>query len=293
MGDKSMGPENITFYLKCALTALSLLAALFLLAAQTFEAVVRWRSHLPPGPMGWPVVGSLYSLPGPKSIPACRKFATLAQKYGPIMFLRMGSRPTLIVSNYKIAKDFFDKDHDKNFDSRPRLATGKHFGYDYSSTVFSSGKQFDMMKKIYKSELLSPTNVKKLAPLRMDEIRVLLGDILRRSETKGLVNVTSVVFKANLNLMGRIIFSQRLFGDHREATADAPPREIENFKFFVKSATKLVGLFNIGDYIPALRWLDLQGDDQTHTQFPYFRVKCSFFPWQRRHLVEVINASLN
>jgi len=209
--------------------------------------------------------GRLAVLVGAEVNPACRKFTILAQTYGPIVFLRLGSRPTLIVSNYRIAKDFFDKDHDKNFDSRPRLASGKHIGYDYSSTVFSSGKQFDMMKKIYKSELLSPTNVKKLAPLRMDEIKVLLGDILQHPDDR-VVNVTSMVFKANLNLMGRIIFSQRLFGEDRETIVDAPPRVIENFKTFVKSATKIVGLFNIGDYIPALRWLDLQGDAQVHLE---------------------------
>lgn len=223
------------------------------------------EKSLPPGPTGWPVVGSLYSL-GPRNIPACRRFAALAAKYGALMFLRMGSRPTVVISDSTTAKEFF-KSQDNNFSSRPRLATGKHFGYDYSSVVFSSGEKFTEMRLIYSAELLSSTNVKKLAPVRMEEIRFLMADVLRRSEserlgdrphaTEGLINITSMVFKANLNLMGRIIFSQSLFGD--SGTVNATPKEVENFKFFVKSATRLVGLFNVGDYIPALRWLDLQG----------------------------------
>lgn len=253
--------QATTSFLACALTALCALAAIWSLATMDSK-MVRWWWRLPPGPIGWPVVGSLFSLPGPRTIPACRKFATLAQKYGPIIFLRMGSRPTLIVSNYKIAEEFF-KNNDATFGSRPQFAAGRHLGYDYSSTVFSSGDKFTKMRRIYKSELLSASNVQRLAPLRMEEIRVLLADILRHWDraTNALVDVTSIVFKANLNLMGRIIFSQRLFGD---SDADnAPLTEIENFKLFVKSATKLVGSFNISDYIPALRRFDMQGDEPT------------------------------
>lgn len=211
---------------------------------------------LPPGPRGWPIIGCLYSL-GPRTIPTCRRFTTLAERFGPIMFLRMGSRPTLVVSNDKMARELL-RVHDLTFASRPRLATGKHFGYNYTSVVFSpSGANFVRMKKIYTHELLSPSKVELLSSLRKEEVRIMLADLLEQS-TNGVVNVTSLVFKANLNLMGRIIFSKRLFGD--SDVVSAPPREIENFKFFVKSATRLVGLFNIGDYIPALRWLDLQGD---------------------------------
>lgn len=236
------------------------LCALTLCVATVFLFLRRFifgvDASLPPGPKGWPIVGSLYSL-GPRTIPACRRFTTLAEKFGPIMFLRMGSRPTLIVSNDKMAKELL-RTHDQMFASRPKLATGKHFGYNYTSVVFApSGSHFVRMKKIYTHELLSPTKVELLSAIRMEEIRVLLADLVKQS-VAAPVNVTSMVFKANLNLMGRIIFSKRLFGDSE--VVNAAPREIENFKFFVKSATRLVGLFNIGDYIPALRWLDLQGD---------------------------------
>lgn len=240
---------------------MEIFSAIILLVIFLLTVLSQWRrSSLPPGPRGYPIVGSLYSL-GPKSIPGCQRFKKLADRYGPIMFLRMGSRPTVVISSHTAAREFFSSEHDKNFDSRPQFATGKHFGYNYSSTVFSSGKQFEHMKKIYKVELLSPTNVKKLAPLRLEENRVLLREILglyRGGES--VMNVTSVVFKANLNLMGRMIFSQRLFGGKASAVDTPPPIVVENFKYFVKSATKLVGLFNIGDYIPLLRWLDLQGN---------------------------------
>lgn len=238
------------------LGALTLCVATVILLLRRLLVGTRWGvdALLPPGPRGWPIVGSLYSL-GPKTIPACRRFLTLAEQYGPIMFLRMGSRPTLIVSNDKMAKELL-RAHDQAFASRPMLAAGKHFGYNYSSVVFSSGAHFVRMKKIYTHELLSPSKVELLSSFRMEEVRVLLANLVHQTGT--VVNVTSLMFKSSLNLMGRIVFSKRLFGESE--VVSAPPREIENFKFFVKSATKIVGLFNIGDYIPALRWLDLQGE---------------------------------
>ena len=243
------------------LGALTLCTATVILLLRRF---LGWGADalLPPGPRGWPIVGSLYSL-GPKTVPACRRFFTMAEKYGPIMFFRMGSRPTIIVSNDEMAKELL-RVNDQVFASRPMLASGKHFGYNYSSVVFSSGAQFVRMKKIYTHELLSPTKVELLYSFRMEEVRLVLANLVHQTGT--VINVSSLVFKTSLNLMGRIVFSKRLFGESEVVSAS--PRDIENFKFFVKSATKLVGLFNIGDYIPALRRFDFQGDECFHQPLP-------------------------
>lgn len=236
----------------------------------------RWRDGeknlkiFPPGPKGWPIVGSLYSL-GPKHIPACRRFASLAEKYGPVMFLWMGARPTLVVSNSEMAMAIL-KTYDQNFASRPLLASGKHLGYNYRSVVFSpSGEHFRRMKKIYTCELLSPTKVELMSGLRWEEVRALLASVFRHSRdvagcdsdspnsSARTLNLTSTVFNVTLNIVGRMVLCKRLFAESAGSEVPTPP-EVEDFKCFVKSATRLVGLFNIGDYIPALRWLDLQGE---------------------------------
>jgi flavonoid 3'-monooxygenase len=89
-----------------------------------------------------------------------------------------------------------------------------------------------------------------------------------------VIDVRSLMLSANLNIIGRMLFSKRLFDldtkpdtDVHDTTdglgvpAVSPRRKAaEEFKSFVKEATKLIGgSFNAGDYIPALRWLDLQG----------------------------------
>ena len=262
-----------------ALLSLATIGSVFIILRSTNFAE-RWRDRVqknlkifPPGPKGWPIVGSMYSL-GPKHIPACRRFAALAETYGPVMFLWMGARPTLVVSNSEMAMAIL-KTYDQNFASRPLLASGKHLGYNYRSVVFSpSGEHFRRMKKMYTCELLSPTKVELMSGLRWEEVRALLASVFRHSRddvvgcdldsppnssSASTFNLTSTVFNVTLNIVGRMVLCKRLFGE--PATPEVPtPPEVEDFKCFVKSATRLVGLFNIGDYIPALRWLDLQGE---------------------------------
>lgn len=259
-----------------ALLSLVTIGSVFLILRSSNFAE-RWRDReknlkiFPPGPKGWPIVGSMYSL-GPKHIPACRRFATLAEKYGPVMFLWMGARPTLVVSNSEMAMAIL-KTYDQNFASRPLLASGKHLGYNYRSVVFSpSGEHFRRMKKMYTCELLSPTKVELMSGLRWEEVRALLASVFRHSRdvvgcdvdspnssSARTFNLTSTVFTVTLNIVGRMVLCKRLFGEPASSEVPTPP-EVEDFKCFVKSATRLVGLFNIGDYIPALRWLDLQGE---------------------------------
>ena len=72
----------------------------------------RISARLPPGPYALPISGNLHQL----VLPAHRFFKALADKYGPILFLRLGSVPTVVVSSSDIAKLFL-KTHDLIFAS--------------------------------------------------------------------------------------------------------------------------------------------------------------------------------
>eukprot|EP00250_Pteridium_aquilinum_P003612 c13917_g1_i1 orf=69-449(+) len=85
----------------------------------------RWR-RLPPGPgMGLPVLGHMHLL----GILPHRSLHDLSQKYGPIIYLRLGSRPTIVLSSPSLAKQFL-QDHDEAFAHRPAMEFAKLVFYN-------------------------------------------------------------------------------------------------------------------------------------------------------------------
>ena len=60
------------------------------------------KCYLPPGPKGLPLIGNLHQFDqlAPQSY-----LWKLSQKYGPLMSLRLGSVPVLVVSSAKMAKE--------------------------------------------------------------------------------------------------------------------------------------------------------------------------------------------
>ncbi|KAK4396452.1 cytochrome [Sesamum angolense] len=68
---------------------------------------------LPPGPPGWPVFGSMFSL---GSMPY-KTIADLRKDYGPVVWLRIGSINTVALLTADAATELF-KNHDQNFAER-------------------------------------------------------------------------------------------------------------------------------------------------------------------------------
>src|SRR5512133_3078464 len=75
--------------------------------------------RLPPGPWQLPVIGSLHHLAG--KLPH-RAMRDLARRHGPVMMLRLGEVPTLVVSSRDAAREVM-RAHDAAFASRPLSAT--------------------------------------------------------------------------------------------------------------------------------------------------------------------------
>ena len=95
--------------------------------------VRRHRLPLPPGPRPKPFVGSeLTSEAGrshaehapdvfdvPRSRP-CLKYLEWAERYGPIVYLDVAGKPTIILNTYEAATDLMDK-KGQIYSDRPRL----------------------------------------------------------------------------------------------------------------------------------------------------------------------------
>ncbi|KDO39783.1 hypothetical protein CISIN_1g040924mg, partial [Citrus sinensis] len=93
----------------------------------------RNNTKLPPGPWGLPFIGTLHQLDVSKPHVL---FWELSKKYGPLMSLRLGFSPSLVVSSAKMAKEIL-KTHDLQFCSRPALVAQQKLSYNGLDLAFS------------------------------------------------------------------------------------------------------------------------------------------------------------
>ncbi|KAI3948154.1 hypothetical protein MKX01_014753 [Papaver californicum] len=90
-----------------------LITALFLFLLWRCRSARTSTGKLPPGPRGWPLVGNIFDLgTSPHS-----NLAALKEKYGPLIWIRLGSVNTLVVSSADAAMELF-KNHDHSFCNR-------------------------------------------------------------------------------------------------------------------------------------------------------------------------------
>jgi flavonoid 3',5'-hydroxylase len=105
---------------------------------------------LPPGPKGWPVIGALPLL---GSMPHVT-LANMAKKYGPVMYLKMGTCNMVVASTPDAARVFL-KTLDINFSNRPPNAGATHLAYDAQDMVFADyGQRWKLLRKLSNLHML-------------------------------------------------------------------------------------------------------------------------------------------
>ncbi|GKV35533.1 hypothetical protein SLEP1_g43789 [Rubroshorea leprosula] len=227
----------------------SLLFVIFILVLFTILRRPQHRLPLPPGPKPWPIVGNLPQM-GPMPH---QNLAAMAKVYGPLMHLKMGFVDVIVAASASVAAQFL-KVHDANFSSRPPNAGAKYVAYNYQDLVFAPyGPRWRMLRKISSVHLFSGKALDDYKHVREEEIKVLVR-ALADAGTKP-VNLAQLLNVCTVNALGRVMLGQRVFGD---GTGGADPKADE-FKSMVVELMVLAGEMNIGDFIPALEWLDLQG----------------------------------
>eukprot|EP00253_Pinus_taeda_P018652 PITA_18652 len=209
----------------------------------------RISARLPPGPFPWPIIGNLHQL----ILPAHRSLKDLADKYGPIFFLRLGSVPTVVVSSSEMAK-YFLKTHDLLFSSRPPTSVGKYIFYNSKDIVFSPyGDHWRQIRKICVVQLLNAKRIDSFRYVREEEMSLAIRSIWEKSESGTIaVNVSKAISTLISNIVWRILASRK-FTDNNLGS------NFEGFKDLLVELITAGGVFNIGDFIPYLDCFDLQG----------------------------------
>ncbi|EER98011.1 flavonoid 3'-monooxygenase [Sorghum bicolor] len=206
--------------------------------------------NLPPGPRGWPVIGSLGALAG--ALPPHRALAALAARHGPLMHLRLGSYHTVVASSADTARLVL-KTHDFAFADRPATAAGEVASYGYLGIVHTPyGAYWRMARKLCATELFSARRVDSFERVRAQEMRALARGLLAEC-AGGAVAVREHVAGATLRNILRMAVGEKWSGCYGSPEGEAFRRTLDE-AFAVTGAVS-----NVGEWVPWLGWLDLQG----------------------------------
>ncbi|KAI3863872.1 hypothetical protein MKW98_031464 [Papaver atlanticum] len=226
--------------------------SLCILIASFFRFFVWWRSSaiastgkLPPGPRGWPLVGNIFDLgTSPHS-----NLAALKEKYGPLIWIRLGSVNTLVVSSADAAMELF-KNHDHSFCNRHMNETMRSDDRLSSTVALSQYNGYwRMMRRLYTTELIAKKRIQDTSPLRRKCVDKMISWIAEVDGT--CVELTPFVLATLFNLIGNLVLSKDLMD----------PKSTKKSEFFVLNAelAQLIIMPNVANFIPSLSWIDPQG----------------------------------
>ncbi|KAK3443640.1 hypothetical protein EUGRSUZ_B03742 [Eucalyptus grandis] len=225
-------------------------AALLFLITRFFVSslLIRLSSRkLPPGPKGWPVIGTIPLLGNMPHV----ALAKMAKKYGPVMYLKMGTCGMVVASTPDAARAFL-KTLDINFSNRPPNAGATHLAYDAQDMVFADyGPRWKLLRKLSNLHMLGGKALEDWARVRTSELGYMLQAMCECSKRGEPVVVPEMLTYAMANMIGQVILSRRVF-----VTKGSESNE---FKDMVVELMTSAGIFNIGDFIPSVAWMDLQG----------------------------------
>ncbi|KAK1435750.1 hypothetical protein QVD17_01519 [Tagetes erecta] len=217
-------------------SSLPFILALLVLKSYISSSSSKNHKNLPPSPPKLPLIGNLHQL---GSSPH-RSLHAIAQNYGPVMLLRFGSVPVLIVSSVKAAREMI-KTHDLAFASRPALSIPRKLFYELKDIGFAEyGEYWRQLKSITVLHLLSHKRVQSYRQVREEEMDLMMEKIQKANES--VVNLSGLLASLTNNIICRVTLGKTYDG--------------RRFKRLFARAGELVGCFSVGSYIPSLRWVD-------------------------------------
>ncbi|KAI5665395.1 hypothetical protein M9H77_15248 [Catharanthus roseus] len=145
------------------------------------------------------------------------------------------------------------KTMDANFVGRPKTAAGKYTTYNYSDIAWSPyGPYWRQARKICLMELFSMKRVESYEYIRAGEIKSLMAELYKTAGKPIVLN--DYLSAVGLNVISRMVLGKRYLDESENSIFSA-----EEFKKMVDEWLLLNGVITIGDNIPWLEFLDLQG----------------------------------
>ncbi|KAG4175495.1 hypothetical protein ERO13_A11G188700v2 [Gossypium hirsutum] len=210
-----------------------------------------------------PIIGHMHLFGGQQL--THKTLGGMADKYGPVFCIRLGSHDVLVLNSWEMAKECFTV-HDKVFSTRPNIAASKLLGYDFAMFGFAPyGSYWREMRKIATIELLSSNRIDMLKHIRVSEVKTAVRELYKTwlsegNEERGVsVDMKQWFGDLTLNIALRMVGGKRYFGPN----ADCEEVEAQGCKKVMRDFFYLFGVFVLSDVIPFLGWLNFQGYEKT------------------------------
>ncbi|KAG0556713.1 hypothetical protein KC19_11G074000 [Ceratodon purpureus] len=236
-----------------ALVAAACVVPILLVLRKLYQLKCNGSRKLPPSPPSWPIIGHLHLL---GALPH-RSFAQLSQQCGPLMLLRLGSKPALVVTSSEMARELF-KNHDMVFSHRPHYTVVDLLGTPKQGMAFQSNTPFwRHLRKIFMTEMRSTKRLQQARKFRATELSCMLKTLLTDSMATpdDPVVINRRVHQMTLNFTSKMIMGKRYF----KPDSVVDDAEAKEFKYLSDEMDVLYGSFFLEDYIPLFKWLDLGG----------------------------------
>lgn len=218
--------------------------SVFLLLVLSFLLLIKTKTHnkkLPPGPPKLPLLGHLHLI---GSLPH-RSLWKLSRKYGPIMLLRLGSVPTIVISSAAAAREVLQV-HDLVCCSRPLLAASARFSYNFLDIGLSP--YTDHWREVRKISVLELFNARRVQSFHLirEEVSLLLKTIAQASSLAIPVDLSEESYTLTANMITRIAFGKRFGGGELDNG---------NFQQLIRRAIAALGSFSMTDFFPSVGWI--------------------------------------
>jgi len=134
----------------------------------------------------------------------------------------------------------------------------------WQDMVFADyGSRWKLLRKLSNLHMLGGKALEEWSKVREEEMGQMLGTMYECSKRGEAVVVPEILTYSMANMIGQVILSRRVF--------ETKGSESNQFKDMVVELMTVAGYFNIGDFIPFLAKLDLQGIErgmkQLHKKF--------------------------
>ncbi|GMN30436.1 hypothetical protein TIFTF001_049619 [Ficus carica] len=225
------------------LFVLLLLFSLFFLFIQNKSS--HQKLNLPPTPPRLPIIGNLHQL---GKFPH-RSLRALSEKYGPLMLLKLGQVPTLVISSPDLVAEIVNT-QDVVFSNRPKTTATEVLLYGNNDVGFSNyGEYWKQMRRICVVELLSLKRVQSFQFVREEEAEELVKRVRKANiDDETTINLSQMLIEASNNIVSRCILGQ---------SYKAEDGSISRMGELSKRVVVELMAFCVGDFFPSLKWVDV------------------------------------